>query len=364
MALSKIFTTRYYTQNAGFFFLIFYFCFGMVPGEQMLAYHYTLLKGITGNPAFLLITLGIWLLYNGKCIGYVQKTLFAKENSFLFGTLGILEGARKWRTLFWLHFTLYAPALIYSLIAVFIAGKQEFFLTAALILFFNIAMLVFPLFIYNRHLQHPGQTPFFVSWQEWMNRRFRKPLWLIYPYELLNGNVRSLIITKLIGMVVFLSTFRLMEQAYDIRFVMVGFLITLLAHSLLIFNHRHFDDLYLPMLPQLPVPLWKRYLLTCFTYLLLLLPEYGLMCFKGNIADFPLVFITGISVLMLMRSILYFPRLNQDKYYRWVFVIIVAILFLTLAHLYWYAVILLQIIAFIIFCYRYYRYEAPLQEIQ
>jgi hypothetical protein len=45
-------------------------------------------------------------------------------------------------------------------------------------------------------------------------------------------------------------------------------------------------------------------------------------------------------------------------------VAVTGVLFLSLAHFYWYAVVLLQLISFGIFYYRYYRYEAPLQEVQ
>jgi hypothetical protein len=155
-----------------------------------------------------------------------------------------------------------------------------------------------------------------------------------------------------------------MGSEYDTRYILVGLLINLLAHSVLVFNHRRFDDLYLSLIPQLPIPLWKRYLQTSATYLLLLLPEFVLLFLKEGSKDIVLFVTLGVSVLMLLRSLLYFPALDQDKYFRWVSVAIIGILFLTLAHFYWYAVGLLQLIAFGLFYYRYYRYEAPLQEVQ
>jgi hypothetical protein len=364
MALSKIFTTRYYTQNAGFFFLLFYFFFGIVPGGQLVSYHYTLIKGIVSNTEFLLLALFIWLLYNLKCLAYVEKTLAAKENTFLYGTLGILEGSRKWRTLYWIHFTLYAPVFIYSVIAILAACKLQFYVSAVIILLFNIVMTILPLFSYDHKIKHPGLTTFFASWQEWLNRRFRKPLWMFYIYELLNGNIKALALTKFAGAGILLITFSLMDTAYDTRYILVGLLINLLAHSVLVFNQRRFDDLYLSLVPHLPIHLWKRYLQMGVTWLLLLVPEFLLLFLKAGPGDLLLFITLGLSLLMLLRSLLYFPTLDQDKYFRWVFVVIVGVLFLSLAHFYWYAVVLLQLTAFGIFYYRYYRYEAPLQEVQ
>lgn len=364
MALSKIFTTRYYTQNAGFFFLLFYFFFGIVPGGQLVSYHYTFIKGIVSNTEFLLLALSIWLLYNLKCLAYVEKTLAARESTFLYGTLGILEGARKWRTLYQIHFSLYVPVFIYSVVTIVVACNLHFYASAVIILLFNMLMTILPLFSYDHTIRNPGLSSFFAVWQEWLNRRFRKPLWMFYIYELLNGNIKALVFTKLAGAAILLITCSLMGNEYDTRYLLVGLLINLLAHSVLVFNHRRFDDQYLPLIPQLPVPLWKRYLQMGATYTLLLLPEFVLLFLKTNPADLLLFVTLGVSMLMLLRSILYFPTLDQDKYFRWVFLAIVAVLFLSLAHFYWYAVVLLQFPGFAIFYYRYYRYEAPLEAIQ
>jgi hypothetical protein len=95
-----------------------------------------------------------------------------------------------------------------------------------------------------------------------------------------------------------------------------------------------------------------------------MLPEFILLLFKTGPADLLLFIAFGISILMILRSLLYFPQLDQDKYFRWVSLIVVSCLFLSLAYYYWYAVVLLQVTAFVIFYYRYYRYEAPLQEVQ
>jgi hypothetical protein len=364
MALSKIFTSRYYIQNAGFFFLLFYFFVGIVPGGQLLSYHYTLLTGIVRNVDFLLIAMGLWLLYNLKCMAFVQQTLSAKENLFLYGTLGVLDGRRKWITFYRVHFSLYTPVFIYCLLAILIAFKLHFYIAGISILLFNVLMTVLPLLSYDHYMRNPGMTSFFARWQEWANRRFGKPVWSVYLYELVNNHAKSLAVTKAIGVAILLATFSLMGKDYDIRFIAVGLLINLLAHSLLVFNNRRFDDLYLSTLPQLPIPLWKRYAYIGLTYLVLLLPEYVLLLPKTDLPGFALLLTMGVSVLLLLRAMLYFPRLDQDKYYRWVFIVIIGVLFLSLAYLYWYAVIILQLLAFSIFCYRYYRYEAPLQEIQ
>ena len=367
MALSKIFTIRYYAKNTGFFLVIFYFFFGIVPGGQLLSYHHTLIKGFTGNMDFLALVCLAWLLYNLKCITFVVNVLSTKEHTFLYGTLGLLEGSAKWATWLWLHTTLYAPVLVYSGIAALIAIQLHFYLAAVVMVLFNIMMLIAPLWFYDHKMKHPGTVSFLARWQQWLNKTIRKPVWALYGYELLNNNMKSLAIAKVVSGLVVIATCSLMGKTYDVRFILVGFLICILSQVILIYNHRRFDDLYLSLLPQLPLPAWKRYLQTGLLYLVLLLPESILLAYKvwQEAAPEHLIMLvaTGVSVLMLLRSLLYFPRMDQDRYFRWVLIIIVTLLFLGLARLYWYGIILLQVPAFTIFYNRYYRYEAPLEKV-
>jgi hypothetical protein len=362
--LLKIFTSRYYITNTGFFLLIFYFFFGIVPGEQLPSYHYAMMKGITGSLDFLALALFIWGAYNLKCMAFVIKTLTARDGLFLYSTVGLLQGPRKWRTWLTLHTSIYAPVLIYSLLAMVVAVTQQHYLPALIILLFNAAMLTWPLTVYNRRLQQPGATNFFTRLQEKMNVSFRKPFWTFYIYELLNNNARSFILTKVVSAIILIATCSYMGSQYDERMVLLGLLLVLLTHSVIIFNHRRFEDLLLPMLPQLPIPLWRRFVQHAFTYIALLTPEMILLIIKTNIIHLPLYLICGLSLLLLMRSLLYIPGIDQDKYFRWVLIIFAVFLFLILAHLYWPAIAAVLTPAFLLFYLRYYRYEPPLEEIE
>lgn len=362
--LTKIFVNRYYITNTGFFLLIFYFFFGIVPGEQLPGYHYALITGFTQNVDFLTLVLFIWACYNLKCISFILKVLSARDGAFLYSTVGLLDGPRKWRTWLQLQLGIYAPVLIYSLIALAIAVLHHHLLSAIIIGLFDVGMLVLPLYIYNRKVQRPGTLSFLNRLQQWMNQRVRKPLWLFYIYELLNNNIRSLVIVKVSSAVVLIATCSYMGNTYDERMVLLGLLLVLLIHSVTVFQHRRFEDLYLGMVVQLPMPLWKRFSQYVLTYGLLLLPEFILLLVKTNAQHLPLFIAYSLSALLLLRSLLYFPSLDQDKYFRWVLLIFAALLFLTLGHCYWQALAVTWAAAYGIFALRYYRYEAPLEEIE
>jgi len=368
MALSKIFTGRFYARNAAIFFLVFYFFFGIVPGYMLPSYHLAMIRGITGSADFLCLVLLAWAVYNVKCTLFVLKTLSAKESLYLYATLGVLDGMNKWRTWFRIHFSLYLPALAYSGAAVWIALKDKHITAAVTIVLFQLLMLVAPLFAYDQKIQKPGTISLFIRWQQQLNRLFTKPLWAYYLYELLNNGSRSLFITKGVTGLIIIATYSLMEQPYELRFMLVGLLLVILAHTILVFNHRQFDDLKVTMAAQFPIPLWKRFAHTSLGYFVLLLPEFIFLVVRTYQVAGPLdqlLFIClSVSMLVMWRMLLYFPRLDQDKYFRWVLISIVIALFMILGYLYWYLVIGVQVLAFTIFSLRYYKYEPPLAEVQ
>lgn len=367
MALNKIFTARYYAKNTGFFLVIFYLFFGIVPGGQLPSYHLSLIKGFTGSLDFLALVCFAWLLYNLKCIAFVINVLSSREHTFLYGTIGILEAGAKWRNWFLIHLGVYAPVLIYSVIAAAVAFHQHFTVAACIIIVFNIVMLIAPLWVYDHKMKHPGTVSFFARWQLWLNRRVRKPFWAFYGYELLNNNIRAFAISKVVSAVTIIITCSLMGSDYDVRVLLTGFLVCILCQCILVYDHRRFDDLYLAMTPQLSIPLWKRFLQIVLLYSVLLLPESILLVYKTWYTADPLHWLllmaTGVAAMTLLRCLLYFPRLDQDKYFRWVLILIAGLLFMGLARLYWYSVLLLLMPAYIIFYYRYYRYEAPLEKV-
>lgn len=368
MALSKVFTGRFYASNAALFFLVFYFFFGIVPGNMLLSYHLALIRGFTGNADFLCVVLLGWAVYNVKCTLFILKTLSARESLYLYATLGVLDGMQKWRTWFRIHLSLYMPALAYSGVGACIAFKEKHIGAVVTIVLFQLLMSVIPLFAYDRKIKSPGTTSLFIRWQQQLNRLITKPLWAFYLYELLNNGSRSLFITKGVTGLIIIATYSLMEQPYELRFMLVGLLLVLLAHTVLVFNHRQFDDLKLTMSIQFPLPLWKRYAQTSLGYFVLLLPEFIFLAVRTFQVAGPLdqlLFIClGVSMLVMWRTLLYFPRLDQDKYFRWVLISIVISLFMILGYLYWYLVIGLQVLAFVIFSMRYYKYEPPLAEVQ
>jgi len=367
--LVKVFTHRFYTRNTGFFLLLFYLLFGTVESSQLLSYHISLMKGFLFNTGFLLLVLGLWLLYNVKCVDYVVKTLSTRGYEFLYNTLGGCSTGRRRSLLLCMHISIYLPVLLYSVIAIVVAIYHQLYIPAVSICFFNLLMCISAVWVYERKLRNTDITAFSGYFSQWLNKYFYKLPALYYLYELLTGHARMLLGTKLFSGFVLLLTFGLMQQeVYDIRMVLVGVLLCTIAHIMLIFQHRNFEDQQLQFTRNLPISLSKRYGSLAVLYFVLFLPEYIMVVVNGwhhlELTDLLKVLLLAFSALLLFRSLLYFARLDPDKHLRWVLLIAFVLLFMILGQWHLPAIVLMQGVAIWIFFKRFPIYEPVKEAIQ
>lgn len=361
--LHKIFTRRFYIQNTGFFLVIFYLLFGVVDGSSLISYHRSLMLGFLSNPLFLTAVLGIWLLYALKCTAFVLKSFQLQGYDFLYPTIGSISKPERRQIWIMLQLSIYLPVLIYAGIAMVVGFAHQYYTTSAIIFLFNIIMCVWPLLLYERKLERPDVLFFTSRLQGWINRRFVKPPVLYFLYELFANFPQRIFIIKLFSAATLWLTFLLLVQtgSFDLRGLQLGMMACVLLHIQLMHHHRAFDDVYLGFMRQLPIPLTIHYLRLAGIYLLLFLPEmlivavnvWGKTDWLGTLT----VYATTLSLLLIFRSLLYFPKLNPEIHFRYVLLIAFVVLFMVLGGLAWIAVVLMQIAAIIIFFRQYRRYE-------
>lgn len=364
---NRIFVRRFFVENIGFFLILFYFLFGVVNASNLLYYHMGLMEGfLTGN-SFLALVLVLWLLYNFKCIGFVIKTLQLPQYSFLYDTMTCMA-ARERKTLWWrLHFRMYLPVFIYGGIAAVLGICKQYFVPAAIILVFNMAMCIWPVWLYEKKLWQPDVFFFATRFSRWLNKLFIKPPVLYFYYELFTAFPRKIFTTKIWSAAVLWLTFFLMGQSdfYDVRALQLGMIVSVLLHTQLMIHHRAFDEIYLPFMQNLPMSTWRHYSRVVGVYALMLAPEAIMLFFQlaGHFTLFPLFtcIVTGISMLILFRVLLYFPRMNAEVHLRWILVISFVMLFMILGDVTWWAILGLHVLAAGIFFRKFWAYEPWLE---
>ncbi|MGX5819806.1 hypothetical protein ACWKWU_16535 [Chitinophaga lutea] len=359
--LHKIFSRQFYLRNVGFFLVLFYLLFGVVESTQLVSYHYSLIKGFMTKPAFLAVVLLLWGLYGIKCIAFVLKAMQSPDHGFLYQTLGCLDRRARWRIWWTIQAAMYLPVLIYGGIGAIVGANAG----SIVVTLFNLGMCLWPALLYERKLARPDLSIFSGALQRWVNRRFTKPPWLYWPYELTVHHARALLTTKLYSAGVLWITFYLLRETggYDVRGMLLGTMVCVLLHVPLLIRQRDFEDKAAVFLRQLPVSLFRRFGWTGAAWLLLLLPEICLLF--NNLpdqTDLPVAAVLAWCMLMLFRSILYFSRLDAEKFIRWVLVISFVTLFLMLAGWTWAVAAAMLCAAAAIFVTRYGRYEPAAAE--
>jgi hypothetical protein len=361
--LSKIFTQRFYIQNTGFFLVLFYLLFGVVNGANLLAYHKGLMLGFLGNYSFLFLVCLLWTSYALKCAGFILKTFQLQGYDFLFPTMGSIDKPARIRIWFLLHTAIYMPVLVYAGIAVLVGIQQHYYIPAALILVLNIANCIWPLTLYERKLAQPDIIFFTGYLQRWLNKHFTKPPVLFFLYELFTNFPRRIVSTKLFSAAVLWLTFLVMRQGeyFDLRGLQLGVMISVLSHLQLMVHHRAFDDTYLNFMENLPIKLSTHYLRLIGVYFIMFLPEMIIITAnaytKTSVMGLVTVFATALSLLILFRTILFFPKMNPEVHVRYTMLTSFIVLFMILGHYEWPAVLLLQAASAIIFFKKYRQYE-------
>ncbi|MEI3798630.1 hypothetical protein SAMN05660461_1716 [Chitinophaga ginsengisegetis] len=361
--LSKIFTQRFYIQNTGFFLVLFYLLFGVVNGANLLAYHKGLMLGFLGNYTFLVLVLLLWTSYALKCVGFMLKTFQLQGYDFLYPTMGSI--AKPARRIIWLrlHTAIYMPVLVYVAIALVIAVQQGYYPQAVIIAVVNIANCIWPLALYERKLEQPDVIFFTGHLQRWINRHFTKPPVLFFLYELFTNFPRRIVSTKLFSAGVLWLTFLIMARGdyFDLRGLQLGVMISVLSHMQLMVHHRAFDDTYLNFMENLPVSLFTHYMRLVGVYVITFLPEMIIITANAYTKTTPwgliTVFCTALSLMILFRTLLFFPKMNPEVHVRYTMLTSFIVLFMILGHYEWPAVLLLQTASAIIFFTKYRTYE-------
>jgi hypothetical protein len=163
LILHTVLVSYFYKVNAGLFTFAFFVFFGL-PNSPV-AFHYSIITGIVQSQHFLMPVLVCWMLYNAKCVDYINKQILQNEQKFLF-CLNCLSRKRLYFYFCWVQLFVFLPVLLYCIPTVLVALGKHAYLPAVEVFLFNLIVLFVTPLIYLRAIQqNPLQikTPAFFS---------------------------------------------------------------------------------------------------------------------------------------------------------------------------------------------------------
>lgn len=357
--LFNILVSQFYKLNSGFFLFIFLVLFGIVEPGQIVSYHLGLMQLVLYSVAGMGLAMATWMYYGYKCVSFVLAGLEKQENSFLINLQG-LSASKQGLVLFCCQILIYLPILAYTGIAVSLGFQTGQVARATIILVFQTLICLGSAYLYYRKINgfHKKRVTFKLFQPN--NVQLLKPFILFPVCHILYERKFVWLVLKAFSSFVFYLVFVLHRADFSLGYFRLLFLITILAHSMLVFYCFEFVEKKMAFTRNLPVSRNYRLLTYVVTYLIILLPEFCWMfLYAAGIMSWPEILLTycaGIGQLLLLTALLYLPKMQLERF-AWVICLIYflsAILLSTSIA----AILLVEVgVALLVFYRSYYRFQ-------
>lgn len=327
-ALKKIFVDGFYRTHAGmllfiFVILISYCLFintlGTVRPEQIDFWQFFFTISIVTNPLILTFYLIGSSLYAYKSLKYVLNQLALPQQEFLYYSFTASNKKQQFKNWFTLQAYIFIPVLSYTLYAITIGLIFGFYLISIGILLFQALLIMGTAYIClkeNNRLIEANKP----SWLIKISRKWNKPVFLLYSFQVFNQSKLAYVLTKLLSWALISSVLVVFADLKDdSRLLMLITSCIVVAHVVLIYQERVFNNRYLSFLPNFPFTKEKVFFSFCFNYLILLLPEICWICSSfGALISLELM-VFAFSVILLFRSLLMLNAIQIKRFLIWVF---------------------------------------------
>ena len=327
-ALKKIFVDGFYRTHAAMLVFIFVmlisYCFfintlGTVRPDQIDFWQFFFTISLVSNPLMMIFYLIGSTLYAYKSLKYVLSQLALPQQEFLYYSFTALNKKQQLRNWFTIQTYIFIPVLSYTLYAITIGIVFGYYLISIGILFFQLLLVLAGAYIYlkesNRLIEANKR-----NWLLMASRKWSKPVFLLYSFQVFNQSKLAYALTKLLSWVLISSVFVVFADLKDdSRLLMLVTSCIVVAHVVLIYQEKVFNNRYLSFFSNFPFTKEKVFFSFCLNYLVLLLPEIcWIFTNFGVLTSFGLIAFT-FSTILLFRSLLLLNAMQIKGFLIWVF---------------------------------------------
>lgn len=263
--------------------------------------------------------------------------------------------------LLYVQVMVYLPVLIYAITVAIIACKMHYYSKMAGILLFTSILILLTGYIYLHTLQRRPLIKAAIPLPRVVNY-LPVPLFSLPLYFLAYKRRQMLLVTKLFSLLLLYAFIQLYEpDHYDIRPLLLCFMLVTTANSAIVFEIKAFEDEYLSFTKNFSFTLVKRFCMLLATSLLLMLPEL-LFVWKGwplhfHTVDYLQLLLLAIGLLSIFYGILLVEDMNTEFYFKTVFAVLTLFFFIILYNPGLALEIVLLPISYGLFASNYYNFE-------
>jgi len=331
--LIRVVGVPYYQRNVGFFLVTFLLLFG-IAGEQAWPMHRSVMYEIAASPVLWLLAALLWLLYALKCLHFTLRTLAMPENEFLY-TLSLFSVRQQLYGLFLVQCLLYLPVWAYALTTAGIALTRQAYGTAFGTLLYNGLICLALAYAGYRKINFPNQDRGVAFFGRFLQIRFTRPFPAFYWSYLLHDEKMLLFTTKSFSLLILTGLFPLYASVdYDARMLWIGYLLSAFSHVIVAQQLRQFEERWLLVVRQLPFSIFVRFGWYSVIYLVVLIPEMGLLSrhFSSTFgwSDWAAYLSLAMGICLCSHGYLFIPCQDPEKFITRVFFAFIALFLLVM----------------------------------
>jgi len=228
------------------------------------------------------------------------------------------------------------PVIIYGAFVVGLAINFGFYFTAFIVCFYLLFLVGSAALLSMAKLKNPEGGKHSKPW--FPQFKFSLPSYpgFMYGKFILNELKIPLLITKVMSVLLLLGSLNIYDPAeYDQRVVYLAAVFSIIAHAVICFRVKEFEDQYLQFWKGLPYSFLNRFFQISVFYLLILIPECFLLLnysFRIELDSFSFISCASFlaSALIYFHLSLYQKSLNMEQFLNKVFIVFIALFALVL----------------------------------
>ncbi|RBQ03742.1 hypothetical protein [Pedobacter miscanthi] len=319
LALKKIFVNGFYRTHAGmlvfvFVMLISYCLFintlGTVMPDQIDFWQFFFTISLVSNPLIMAFYLVASAMYAYKSLKYVFNQLVLPQQEFLY--YSFTSSSKKYQFIAWCAVlnNMFIPVWCYTLYATVIGLVFGYYLISVGILIFQLLLILGSAYLCLKKSNHliEASKP---GWLIRVSRKWNKPVFLLYTFQVFNRSKLAYVLTKTLSWILISGVFMLFSDLEDnFRLLMLITSCIVVAHVVLIYQEKVFNDRYLSFLPNFPFSKAKVFFGFALNYLVLLLPEMCWIFTRFGLFTSLKLMLFAFSAILLFRSLLLLDRIG------------------------------------------------------
>lgn len=366
--LIRVFAYRFYKANAGLFLfllvtVVMYLFFMNVLNEthlepaERIRYNLIFALSFMSSPYIAGVVFVAWSFYTVRSWSFMMAQVQLPEQQFLRYSVTAASTMQQFIDWCLVQLVLSLPAFVYALFCAIVGVVYHYYLVPVLLVVYVLLVVLASAALYVWYINRLGSD---VGrwWMTTLTRRWKKPLFSLYLYELFYRQKLALAVTKLFSWMVLTAGIMLFGNlTADARMGGTVLLLMALAHLVVLYQWQQFENTYLSFLPNLPWLRWKRYGHALLAYLFLTLPETIWMLTQDGLFTAVGLVVLNLSAAMLLRVYLYVIPLSMSRFVTGAFYGFIVLFVLILFGGLWWTIPVMATASFILFYRGYYSYK-------